>query len=72
MNAILAPVPILPRASIVAVTLPTDGDPLRSVWLDENILMVGFDPARLTRHLVELVLTEQLGAWIDGDSEAAR
>lgn len=62
-----APAPILPRVGIVAVSLPADGPALRSVWLDPDALMVGYDPARLTRGLVELILTQQLGAYEDID-----
>lgn len=62
-----APAPIVPRVGIVAVSLPADGPALRSVWLDPDTLMVGHDPARLTRDLVELILTRQLGTYEDVD-----
>lgn len=64
-----APSPHLPRVGIVAVTLPADSYALRSVWLDADTLMVGYDPARLTRSLVELILSERLGAYLDIDAE---
>lgn len=61
--------PSLPRVGIVAVSLPTDSEPLRWAWLDQDTLMVGFDPARLTRALVELILADRLGAYLDDDAE---
>jgi hypothetical protein len=57
----------MPRVGIIAVSLPGDSEPIRSVWLDTDTLMVGYDPARLTRSLVELILREQLGDYTDID-----
>lgn len=44
---------------IVAVTLPADSQPLRHVWLDDQTLLVGYDPARLTYQLVARLVREQ-------------
>jgi hypothetical protein len=66
------PAPNLPRVGILELNLPADGDPMRSVWIDHETLLVGYDPARFTRHLVELVLDEQLGAYVDIDAEEAQ
>lgn len=67
-----APSPNVPRVGIVAVSLPADSYALRSVWLDTDTLMVGYDPARLTRSLVELILAQQIGAYLDIDAEVTR
>jgi hypothetical protein len=73
VTATLAPAAPAPRVGIVAVKLPADGPWIRWVWVKPGALMVGYDPNRLNRTTVELVLTEQLGAWVDIDSaEAAR
>lgn len=64
--------PALPRVGIVAVTLPADSEPLRSIWLDTDTLMVGYDPARLTRSLVALILHEQIGAFEDIGAEVTQ
>lgn len=71
-HSITAPAPSLPLVGIVAVSLPADDYALRSVWIDTDTLIVGYDPARLTRSLVELILREQLGDYLDIDSEVAR
>ncbi|WP_035796448.1 hypothetical protein [Kitasatospora mediocidica] len=63
----IAPAPDLPRVGIVAVSLPADSHPLRSVWLDPDTLMVGFDPARLTRDLAALIVARAVGAYEDID-----
>lgn len=67
-----APAPNVPRVGIVAVTLPADSHPLRSVWLDPETLMVGFDPAQLTRELAALIVGRMVGAYedIDGGEQA--
>lgn len=67
-----APAPGLPRVGIVAVTLPADSEPLRWVWIATGRLIVGYNPARLTRHLVQVILGERLGDYLDIDSEVAR
>jgi len=67
-----APAPNLPRVGIIAVSLPADGPALRSVWLDPDTLMVGYDPARLTRELAAMVVSRMVGAYedIDGGEQA--
>jgi hypothetical protein len=62
----------LPLVGIVPVRLPADSDPMRSVWLDQTTLIVGYDPARLTRHLVKLILDQNLGSYRDVDAEVTR
>ena len=49
---------------VVAVTLPADGYKMRSVWLDEQTLLVGYDPEWLTFELVARVVREQYGVEI--------
>ncbi|MGE7437986.1 hypothetical protein [Kitasatospora sp. NPDC001175] len=51
-----------PTVGLIAVTLPAGSEPLRHVWLDESMLMVGYDPARLTRDLVARLVREIRGA----------
>jgi len=49
---------------VVAVTLPADGYKMRSVWLDETTLLVGYDPEWLTFELVERLVRDQYDAEI--------
>ena len=49
---------------VVAVTLPADGFKMRSVWLDETTLLVGYDPEWLTFGLVERLVREQYGVEV--------
>jgi hypothetical protein len=73
VTTLLAPAAPAPRVGIVAVTLPEDGPWIRWTWVKPEALLVAYDPNRLNRTTVELVLTEQLGQWVDIDSaEAAR
>jgi hypothetical protein len=67
VNTTVAHAALAPHVGIVAVGLPADGPWIRWVWVKPGTLMVGYDPARLNRATVELVLTEQLGAWVDVD-----
>jgi hypothetical protein len=71
VTALLAPASPAPRVGIVAVPLPEDGPWMRAAWVDQDTLIVGFDPTRLNRSTVELVLSEQLGNWVDVDREEA-
>lgn len=67
-----APAPNLPRVGIVAVSLPADSEPMRSIWLDEETLLVAFDPNRLTRPLVEIVILHEIGPFEDIDAEVTQ
>lgn len=67
-----APSPNPPRVGIVAVTVPADSSALRPVWVSADTLIVGHDPALLTRDLVEHILREQLGAYVDIDAEVTQ
>lgn len=73
MNTTLAPAPaaVPPRVGIVAVALPEDGPWIRFAWVEQDALMVGYDPARADRRIVEVVLDTQIGKWIDIDHEEA-
>jgi hypothetical protein len=50
---LLAPSPTSgPIVGLVAVALPVDTEPTRFTWVDDQLLMVGFDPARIDRDTV--------------------
>lgn len=53
--------PQRPTVGVVAVTLPADGYKLRSVWIDENTLIVGYDPAWLPIEIVEHLIRDAYG-----------
>lgn len=72
MTTLLAPAALPPRVAIIAVRLPADGYAVRIARYDQDTLIVGFDPDRLTRSTVELLLTAELGQWTDLDAEATR
>jgi len=55
-----SPTPVL-TVGVVAVTLPADGFKLRRVWIDQQTLLVGFDPEWLTFDLVARIVREQYG-----------
>lgn len=71
-RSITAPAPILPRVGIVAVPLPADREPMQWAWVETDTLIVGYDPARLTRSIVKLLLDDRLGDYVDIDEETAR
>lgn len=50
-----------PTVGVVAVTLPADSQPLRHVWIDEQTVMVGYDPDRLTFDLVARIVRDLHG-----------
>jgi hypothetical protein len=47
-----------PTVGLIAVTLPADSQPLRHVWIDQQTLLVGYDPDRLTHELVARLVRE--------------
>jgi hypothetical protein len=51
-----------PTVGLVAVTLPLTGPQLRQVWIDEDTLLIGFNPAVLNEFLVSLWLDEEFPA----------
>lgn len=50
-----------PTVGVVAVSLPADGYKLRSVWIDDNTLIVGYDPAWLPIEIVEYLIRDAYG-----------
>lgn len=50
-----------PTVEVVAVTLPADSQPLRHVWIDQQTLLIGYDPERLTFDLVARLIREVHG-----------
>jgi hypothetical protein len=50
-----------PTVGVVAVTLPADGYKLRHVWIDEDTLIVGYDPAWLPIEIVEYLIRDAYG-----------
>lgn len=48
-----------PTVHVIAVTMPADGYKLRSVWIDETTLLIGYDPAWLTFELVERLVRDR-------------
>lgn len=50
-----------PTIGLVAVALPADTQPIRTVWIDQHTLMLGYDPDRLTFDLVARLVREQYG-----------
>lgn len=72
VNRTTTSTPNLPRVGIVAVTIPGGNSALRPVWVSADTLIVGYDPALLTRDLVEHILHLQLGAYVDIDAEVTQ
>jgi hypothetical protein len=61
MAAVLEKCDTPPTVGVVAVTLPADGFKLRHVWIDENTLLVGYDPAWLPIEIVEYLIRDAYG-----------
>lgn len=51
-----------PTVGLVAVTgLPADTEPTRFTWVDRDLLMVGYDPARIDRDIVAWLIGHMYG-----------